>query len=79
MADVSYAVLLEPDDGAVRAVVPAFPEIATFGADADEALAMARDAIGLSLAYRAEQGLDIPPGDADGARLERVVVSHPAA
>lgn len=79
MADLAYAVLLEPDDGAVRAVVPSFPEIATFGDSEAKALAMARDAISLSLTYRCEHGLEIPPSDADSARLERVILAFPAA
>lgn len=74
MADLSYAVLLEPYGDAVRVVVPAFPEIATFGNDVSEALAMARDAIGLSLAFRAESGMEIPPSDATGAsRISRCI------
>lgn len=79
MADLAYAVLLEPEDGAVRVIVPAFPEIATFGEDIADALAMARDAISLSIAYRTERGLEVPASDADGARLETIVVTSPAA
>jgi predicted RNase H-like HicB family nuclease len=76
MADtLRYAVLLEPDEDLVRVVVPAFPEIQTFGADRDEALRMAEDAIRLSLEYRRDRGLDIPGPDADGARLEIVSVA----
>ncbi len=78
MADFAYAVLMEPDDGSVRVVVPAFPEIATFADNAEEALAMARDAIERSMQYRREHHLDVPPSDADGARLERVVIGHSA-
>jgi antitoxin HicB len=73
-----YAVVLEPDSaGAFNVIVPALPEIATFGTTVEHALAMARDAIQLSLAYRRDEGLEIPPSDADLARLETVEV--PAA
>jgi len=70
-----YAVILEPDEGAVRVIVPSFPEIQTFGTDREDALRMAEDAIRLSIAYRRDKGLDVPPPDADGARLEIVTVA----
>jgi predicted RNase H-like HicB family nuclease len=76
MADpLRYAVLLEPDEGTVRVIVPAFPEIHTFGTDRADALRMAEDAIRLSLEYRRERSLEIPEPDADGARLEIVSVA----
>jgi predicted RNase H-like HicB family nuclease len=50
--DPRYAVALEPDEGAFQVIVPAFPEIHTFGETVEDALAMARDAIELSLAVR---------------------------
>ncbi len=76
MADLlRYAVLLEPDDDLVRVVVPAFPEIQTYGTDRDDALRMAEDAIRLSVEYRRERGLEVPEPDADGARLEIVSVA----
>jgi predicted RNase H-like HicB family nuclease len=76
MADsLRYAVILEPDEDAVRVIVPAFPEIHTFGIDRDDALRMAKDAIELSLEYRREKGLDVPEPDADGARLEVVTIA----
>ena len=70
-----YAVILEPDEDAVRVIVPAFPEIHNFGVDRDEALQMAEHAIRLSLEYRRAHGLDVPDPDADGARLEIVTVA----
>jgi len=79
MADLRYAVILEPDEDALQVIVPAFPEIHTFGETLAEALEMARDAIELSLAYRRDKGLDIPPPDAGAARLESVAVTAPAA
>jgi predicted RNase H-like HicB family nuclease len=79
MADLRYAVILEPDEDALQVIVPAFPEIHTFGDSVAQALEMARDAIELSLAYRHDKGLDIPPPDAGVARLESVAVPAPAA
>ena len=70
-----YAVILEPDEDAVRVIVPSFPEINTFGVDREDALRMATDAIRLSIEYRREKGLDIPAPDADGAQLEIVTVA----
>lgn len=76
MADLlRYAVILEPDEDAIRVIVPAFPEIHTFGVDRDEALQMAVDAIRLSLEYRRAHELDVPEPDANGARLEVVTVA----
>src|SRR5471032_1798526 len=51
MADLRYTVVIEPDDGAFSVIVPAFPEISTFGETHESALEMARDAIRLSLEY----------------------------
>jgi antitoxin HicB len=68
-----------PDGSPFNVIVPALPEIATFGTSPEHALEMARDAIQLSLAYRRDEGLEIPPSDADVARLERVRVEIPAA
>lgn len=59
--------------------VPALPEIVTQGDSLQDALAMARDAIELTLAVRRDEGIDIPQSDADAARLEIVAVSNPAA
>ena len=78
MSTLRYAVILEPDEGALQVIVPAFPEIHTFGATIQDALEMAREAIELSLAYRRDEGLDIPPQDGATARLESVYV-NPAA
>lgn len=79
MADLRYTVVIEPDDGAFSVIVPAFPEIATFGETAEEALEMARDAIRLSLDYRQDKGLTLPPSDVDQTRIERVAITYPAA
>jgi antitoxin HicB len=83
MADLRYAVVLEPcpshEGGGFTVTVPALPEIVTQGDTLDDALVMARDAIELSLSVRLDEGMDIPPSDADGARLEIVAVRPPAA
>lgn len=83
MPELRYAVLLEPcpesEGGGYTVTVPALPEIVTEGDTAEKALLMARDAISLSLAARRDEGMEIPPSDADGARLEIVSVSLPAA
>jgi len=77
--DLRYVVILEPEGGAFNVIVPALPEVATFGSTAEEALAMARDAIELSLKYRREKGIDIPASDAGIARVETISVTIPAA
>jgi len=75
--EIQYAVILEPDDGAFSVIVPALPEIHTFGETYQQALQNAREAIELALKGRRETGDDIPPSDEP--RIERVTVSIPAA
>ena len=80
MAGLTYKVILEPDDGGFRAIVPAFPSIFTCGDDAADALAMAKDAIELEVAVATERGDELPEPDGDTEpRIERVVVAPPAA
>lgn len=76
MAELRYAVILEPEPNgsAINVIVPAFPEIHTYGSTVQEALEMARDAIELSIAVRRDEGDDIPMPDAHAARLESVIV-----
>jgi antitoxin HicB len=82
MAELRYAVVLEPyppsEGEGYTVTVPALPEIVTQGDTLEEALTMARDAIELSLAVRRDEGLEAPPSDADGARLEIVSVNTAA-
>lgn len=67
--ELSYTVILEPQaDGGFTVLVPALPEIATEGETEEEALAMVRDAIRLSLDYRREQGLPVPADAAPAMR-----------
>jgi predicted RNase H-like HicB family nuclease len=63
MTETRYAIVLEPepDGSAWNVVVPAFPEIATFGRTREHALEMAADAIALSIEYRREKGFEVPP------------------
>lgn len=77
MAELRYAVVLEPDDGAYSVIVPALPEIHTFGETPELAIEAAREAITLSLEHRRSEGLEIPLSDASEARL--VTVTVPAA
>jgi antitoxin HicB len=83
VGELRYAVVLEPcpasEGGGFTVTVPALPEIVTQGEDLEDALAMARDAIELSLSVRRDEGDEIPPSDAKYARLEIVAVSVPAA
>jgi predicted RNase H-like HicB family nuclease len=51
----------------------------TFGESVENALAMARDAIELSIAVRRDEGTEIPPPDAGEGRLETVAVNPHAA
>jgi antitoxin HicB len=53
----TFAVVLEPeDDGGFTVRVPAFPKIVSYGKDEREALAMAKDAIGLLIADSVARG-----------------------
>jgi antitoxin HicB len=57
---VTYFVNLTPDDGTLLVTCPDLPEVTTFGADEDEAMARARDAIEEALAARISDGREIP-------------------
>jgi len=73
----TFAVVLRPEpEGGFTVRVPALPEIVTYGADETEALAMAKEAIELSLEYRLSQGEDLPPDEP--ARMLQVTVDVPA-
>jgi len=73
----TFAVVLRPEpEGGFTVRVPALPEIVTYGADEAEALAMAKEAIELSLEYRLSQGEDLPPDEP--ARMLQVTVDVPA-
>lgn len=75
MADRSYSVILEPDDGAYTVIVPALPEAHTWGETPEEALAMAREVIQLCVDERRSRGQELPPSDAGATQLATVTVS----
>ena len=77
MAEIAYAVILEPDDGVYSVIVPALPEAHTWGETPEQAMEMAREVIELCLDERRANGDEIPPSDAASARL--VTVTVPAA
>jgi predicted RNase H-like HicB family nuclease len=58
MSDLlTFSITLRPEpEGGFTVRVPALPEIVTYGRSEDEALAMAKDAIGLVLQSRKERG-----------------------
>src|SRR4051794_16377301 len=57
---LTYTVVLIPDSGQTRALVPAMPSIFTWGSTSAEALASAREAIELHLEHYRERGLPFP-------------------
>jgi antitoxin HicB len=58
---VSYTIQLRPEpEGGFTVLVPALPEIVTYGTDEEDALRMAHDAIELALAVRRDEGDEIP-------------------
>ena len=80
MGDLRYRVILEPEDeGGFSVVIPAFPHGHTQGDTVEEALANAREVIGLELDYLMGRGLPIPPSDTPNAPIEFVSVQSPAA
>ena len=72
----TYAVVLRPEpEGGFTVRVPALPEIVTYGENESEALAMAKEAIELSIEHRIAEGEVIP--DDQPARLRQVTVDIP--
>ena len=68
-----YPVILTPDDGTVLVTFPDVPEAITFGADEDEALLQAVDALetGLSFYIDARKPLPTPSQSAPGQKTVR--------
>ena len=58
---LAYPIALQDDDGTVLVTSPDFPELTTFGADRDEAVARAVDALEEAIAARIHDRKDIPP------------------
>ena len=74
-ASRTYSIVLEPlEEGGFLVHVPALPEVVTGGDTEDEAMAMAKDAIEMVLASRAERGEEIPEEVAK-VRLRELTVS----
>lgn len=68
---LSYTITLRPEpEGGFTVLVPALPEIVTYGRDEEEALRMALEAIELALEVRRDDGDEIP---ADIVPLTRTV------
>lgn len=68
---MTYTVHLRPEtEGGFTVLVPALPEIVSYGVDEDEAMRMALEAIELALEVRREDGDEIP---ADVVPLTRII------
>jgi predicted RNase H-like HicB family nuclease len=75
--EYGYTTLFEPmPEGGFNAVVPAIPEICTYGETIEEAREMARDAIRCYLESALKTGEPIP-GDVAEITTERVAVTIP--
>ena len=68
-----YTVLFEPQEGGFNVIVPAIPEICTFGETMQEARAAAEDAIRCYLESAIRNGEPIP-ADAEPSQ-ERIAVT----
>ena len=72
----TFKVVLEPDiDGGFIVRVPALPEIVSWCADEDEALAMAQDAIRVVVEDRAARGEPVPSGEPPRIRTVTVTMA----
>ena len=72
-----YTINLRPEpEGGYTVLVPALPEVVTYGETEEEALRMAHEAIELALEVRRDEGDDIP---ADIVPLVRTVTVSEAA
>jgi antitoxin HicB len=61
VADYNYTVFFEPlEEGGYQVIVPAIPEICTFGDTLEEARAMATDAIRCVIESALKEGEPIP-------------------
>jgi predicted RNase H-like HicB family nuclease len=74
---LQYTINLRPEpEGGYTVLVPALPEVVTYGETEPEALRMAREAIELALEVRRDDGDDIPD---DVVPLVRTVTVQRAA
>lgn len=77
MTEYGYTTIFEPlPEGGLSVLVPAIPEICTFGETLEEAREMARDAIRCYLESVLETGEPIP-SDLAPVTTERVAVTIP--
>ena len=77
MAEYGYTTVFEPmPEGGFNVLVPAIPEICTYGETLEEARLMARDAIRCFLESAIETGEPIPE-DLAAVTTERVAVTIP--
>lgn len=60
MTQYRYTVFFEPQEGGYNVIVPAIPEICTFGETLEEARVMAKDAIRCFLESAIKNGEHIP-------------------
>lgn len=59
--EYSFTVVLEPqEEGGFLVLVPALPEVLTYGETEEAAVAMAEDAIRLAVGFRRDHGESIP-------------------
>lgn len=69
--ELRYTITLRPEpEGGFTVLVPALPEIVTYGIDEAEALRMAHEAIEIALEVRRDDGEEIP---ADVVPLTRTI------
>lgn len=74
--EYTFTIVLEPqEEGGFLVLVPALPEVVTYGATEDEAVAMAEDAIRLAVGYRQDEGDTVPSEHLPQMRQLRVAVS----
>ena len=57
---LAYPITMQDDDGSLLVTSPDFPELTTFGADREEAVARAVDALEEAIAARMHDRRDIP-------------------
>ena len=67
-----FEVVIENDRGTFLAFVPALPEVRTHGDTVEHALAMATEAIEVSLEYRRANNLPVPSAHSRLIRTVRV-------
>ncbi len=73
--EYNFTVVLErQQEGGFLVLVPALPEVVTFGETEKEALAQAEDAIRLAVGYREDQGEPIPQQEESRLRQVKIAI-----